>query len=138
MSPASCTVLMECDKRVPLPRRDKAHHRSAARLKTRIEITVSAAAKAATTARLRAAIIVALCMLQMLWSPLLSPSQPVADGASPWVRERRFANHARNPGSTPIGNSGTQERHSRGRKDALPRVTLGWVSPLTPELRREL
>jgi len=35
-------------------------------LKTRIEITVSPAAKAATTARLSAAMVVALCMLQML------------------------------------------------------------------------
>src|SRR5207237_1201168 len=42
---------------------------------TRDQIT-ALMAKKATTARLSVAIVVALCMLQMLWSPLLSPSSP--------------------------------------------------------------
>src|SRR5437764_15258204 len=53
-----------------------AFQRTAARLKTRMEMVVRAAAKTATTARLRVAIRVLLCMFQMLWSPVLSPSSP--------------------------------------------------------------
>jgi hypothetical protein len=54
----------------------RAIHRTAERLKTRMAMIVSAAAKTATTARLRVAIRVVLCMFQMLWSPVLSPSSP--------------------------------------------------------------
>ena len=43
-------------------------------MKARMEMVVSAAAKAATTATLRVAIMVVPCMFQMSWSPLLSPS----------------------------------------------------------------
>jgi hypothetical protein len=49
---------------------------TAERLKTLMAMVVSAAAKTVTTARLRVAIRVVLCMFQMLWSPVLSPSSP--------------------------------------------------------------
>jgi hypothetical protein len=58
------------------PEHAAAGQRTADRLKTRIDVRVSATAKAATTARLRAAIRVVLCMPQTLCSPVLSPSSP--------------------------------------------------------------
>ena len=51
-------------------------YRTADRLKTRIEIMVSAAANTATTSKLSDAIAVVSCSFQMLCSPVLSPSSP--------------------------------------------------------------